>query len=187
MGKGSERDGDWVTKSPVYYRRFKKNQRHNKRKKVQPFFQERQNKKRKASVFSTEGDRQFTQWKGSIVDSVAGVFLTQNVSDNLSRFRSTFQNIVECSNTESKDGVDICYHSTSAENVTKKVKSALMSEKSFINRLILEQGNVDLEWLREVQPEKGVLAEHLWHGNKKCGMLKVANSPKLSLPGKFIL
>ncbi|CAK7356247.1 unnamed protein product [Dovyalis caffra] len=31
------------------------------------------------------GDRRFKQWKGSVVDSVVGVFLTQNVSDNLSR------------------------------------------------------------------------------------------------------
>ncbi|KAJ8531952.1 hypothetical protein K7X08_011875 [Anisodus acutangulus] len=93
-----------------------------------------------------QGDRQFSQWKGSIVDSVAGVFLTQNVSDNLSssafmslvaqypcnevRFISTFQNIVESSNTESRDGVDICYHPTSSENVTKKVESTLMSEKA---------------------------------------------------------
>ncbi|XP_073114021.1 protein ROS1A isoform X3 [Elaeis guineensis] len=31
-----------------------------------------------------QGDRRFSQWKGSVVDSVAGVFLTQNVSDHLS-------------------------------------------------------------------------------------------------------
>ncbi|GAA0141314.1 DNA-binding transcription factor [Lithospermum erythrorhizon] len=31
-----------------------------------------------------QGDRRFTPWKGSIVDSVVGVFLTQNVSDHLS-------------------------------------------------------------------------------------------------------
>ncbi|XP_031400529.1 transcriptional activator DEMETER-like isoform X2 [Punica granatum] len=30
------------------------------------------------------GDRRFTPWKGSVVDSVVGVFLTQNVSDYLS-------------------------------------------------------------------------------------------------------
>ncbi|KAG0486928.1 hypothetical protein HPP92_009023 [Vanilla planifolia] len=30
------------------------------------------------------GDRRFSQWKGSVVDSVVGVFLTQNVSDHLS-------------------------------------------------------------------------------------------------------
>ncbi|CAN8229511.1 unnamed protein product [Cochlearia groenlandica] len=31
-----------------------------------------------------QGDRKFKQWKGSVVDSVIGVFLTQNVSDHLS-------------------------------------------------------------------------------------------------------
>ncbi|CAH2059063.1 unnamed protein product [Thlaspi arvense] len=31
-----------------------------------------------------QGDRRFTPWKGSVVDSVVGVFLTQNVSDHLS-------------------------------------------------------------------------------------------------------
>ncbi|KAE9619269.1 hypothetical protein Lalb_Chr02g0151321 [Lupinus albus] len=31
------------------------------------------------------GDRRFSKWKGSVVDSVIGVFLTQNVSDHLSR------------------------------------------------------------------------------------------------------
>lgn len=35
-------------------------------------------------VIST-GDRGFSPWKGSVVDSVVGVFLTQNVSDHLSR------------------------------------------------------------------------------------------------------
>ncbi|KAK1400229.1 hypothetical protein POM88_010092 [Heracleum sosnowskyi] len=31
-----------------------------------------------------QGDRTFSRWKGSVVDSVVGVFLTQNVSDHLS-------------------------------------------------------------------------------------------------------
>ncbi|KAL1557649.1 protein ROS1A-like isoform X2 [Salvia divinorum] len=31
-----------------------------------------------------QGNRQFSPWKGSIVDSIVGVFLTQNVSDHLS-------------------------------------------------------------------------------------------------------
>ncbi|KAI4349021.1 hypothetical protein L6164_009676 [Bauhinia variegata] len=31
-----------------------------------------------------QGDRRFSAWKGSVVDSVVGVFLTQNVSDHLS-------------------------------------------------------------------------------------------------------
>lgn len=35
------------------------------------------------------GDRSFSRWKGSVVDSVVGVFLTQNVSDVLSRYVSS--------------------------------------------------------------------------------------------------
>lgn len=31
------------------------------------------------------GDRRFSRWKGSVVDSVIGVFLTQNVTDHVSR------------------------------------------------------------------------------------------------------
>ncbi|PKU80819.1 protein ROS1A [Dendrobium catenatum] len=37
-----------------------------------------------ARMHLVQGDRRFTQWKGSVVDSVVGVFLTQNVSDHLS-------------------------------------------------------------------------------------------------------
>ncbi|KAG0494459.1 hypothetical protein HPP92_005453 [Vanilla planifolia] len=37
-----------------------------------------------ARMYLVQGDRRFSQWKGSVVDSVIGVFLTQNVSDHLS-------------------------------------------------------------------------------------------------------
>ncbi|GMH26322.1 hypothetical protein Nepgr_028165 [Nepenthes gracilis] len=37
-----------------------------------------------ARMCLVQGDRRFSPWKGSVVDSVIGVFLTQNVSDHLS-------------------------------------------------------------------------------------------------------
>ncbi|KAG9160868.1 hypothetical protein Leryth_008687 [Lithospermum erythrorhizon] len=37
-----------------------------------------------ARMHLVQGDRTFSPWKGSVVDSVIGVFLTQNVSDHLS-------------------------------------------------------------------------------------------------------
>ncbi|XP_068658427.1 DNA glycosylase/AP lyase ROS1-like isoform X2 [Aristolochia californica] len=37
-----------------------------------------------ARMHRVQGDRRFSPWKGSVVDSVIGVFLTQNVSDHLS-------------------------------------------------------------------------------------------------------
>ncbi|CAM6078685.1 unnamed protein product [Sphagnum tenellum] len=51
--------------------------------------QERHTMKAQAETFIcrmhlVQGDRSFSQWKGSVVDSVVGAFLTQNVSDVLS-------------------------------------------------------------------------------------------------------
>ncbi|CAN6438680.1 unnamed protein product [Victoria cruziana] len=37
-----------------------------------------------ARMHLIQGDRRFSQWKGSVVDSIVGVFLTQNVTDHLS-------------------------------------------------------------------------------------------------------
>ncbi|KAL4354289.1 hypothetical protein GQ457_06G009770 [Hibiscus cannabinus] len=37
-----------------------------------------------ARMHLVQGDRRFSPWKGSVLDSVVGVFLTQNVSDHLS-------------------------------------------------------------------------------------------------------
>ncbi|XP_074372599.1 DNA glycosylase/AP lyase ROS1-like isoform X1 [Apium graveolens] len=37
-----------------------------------------------ARMHLMQGDRRFSKWEGSVVDSVVGVFLTQNVGDNLS-------------------------------------------------------------------------------------------------------
>ncbi|KAM3359798.1 protein ROS1A [Capsicum galapagoense] len=197
-----------------------------------------------------QGNRQFSKWKGSIVDSVAGVFLAQNVADNLSssafmslaaqypsnevRFKSTFHNgngktsleksskghsnnknrgINQRTNrnggkkkkeetryqqaepilTRKSKNADLKSEAITWENIrtlssfinpkersdstldaidwhavhaatAEKISEAIMQRgmdkklarriKNFIHRLILEQGNVDLEWLREVQPEK---------------------------------
>ncbi|KAJ4834285.1 hypothetical protein Tsubulata_036459 [Turnera subulata] len=45
-----------------------------------------------ARMHLVQGDRRFSPWKGSVVDSVVGVFLTQNVSDHLSS--SAFMSMV---------------------------------------------------------------------------------------------
>ncbi|KAG6404567.1 hypothetical protein SASPL_136817 [Salvia splendens] len=37
-----------------------------------------------ARMHLVQGDRRFSKWKGSVVDSIIGVYLTQNVSDHLS-------------------------------------------------------------------------------------------------------
>ncbi|KAL4592073.1 hypothetical protein LXL04_005054 [Taraxacum kok-saghyz] len=45
-----------------------------------------------ARMHLVQGDRRFSRWKGSVLDSVIGVFLTQNVSDHLSS--SAFMSLV---------------------------------------------------------------------------------------------
>ncbi|XP_073052535.1 DNA glycosylase/AP lyase ROS1-like isoform X1 [Primulina eburnea] len=45
-----------------------------------------------ARMHLVQGDRRFSPWKGSVLDSVIGVFLTQNVSDHLSS--SAFMSLV---------------------------------------------------------------------------------------------
>lgn len=36
-------------------------------------------------MMNVAGDRKFSQWRGSVIDSIVGAFLTQNASDNASR------------------------------------------------------------------------------------------------------
>ncbi|XP_010558958.1 PREDICTED: protein ROS1 isoform X2 [Tarenaya hassleriana] len=63
-----------------------------------------------ARMHLVQGDRRFTPWKGSVVDSVVGVFLTQNVSDHLSS--SAFMSIVarfpaQASNINLEEGTSL--------------------------------------------------------------------------------
>uniref|UniRef100_A0A0R0HWA3 HhH-GPD domain-containing protein n=1 Tax=Glycine max TaxID=3847 RepID=A0A0R0HWA3_SOYBN len=48
------------------------------------FVEQQNNGTLTGECFAISGDRRFSKWKGSVVDSVIGVFLTQNVSDHLS-------------------------------------------------------------------------------------------------------
>ncbi|KAH0759874.1 hypothetical protein KY290_023367 [Solanum tuberosum] len=211
--------------------------------------QENMSSRRLQADYILTGNRQFSQWKGSIVDSVAGVFLAQNVTDNISSsafmslaaqypcnevsFKSTFHNgngktkleksykgssniknqgIIRRTNLKGRkkkketrnqqsepilrrksqnadmeseaitrenirkfssivnpkeindstlDAIDWhAVHDATTDQVSKAINQRGMDKKlalrikNFINCLLLEQGNVDLEWLREVEPEK---------------------------------
>ncbi|GKV34270.1 hypothetical protein SLEP1_g42654 [Rubroshorea leprosula] len=65
-----------------------------------------------ARMHLIQGDRRFSKWKGSVVDSVIGVFLTQNVSDHLSS--SAFMSLAarfplnsKCKRTSDRDVANI--------------------------------------------------------------------------------
>nr|7YHQ_A Chain A, Sex-determining region Y protein,DNA glycosylase/AP lyase ROS1 [synthetic construct] len=191
-----------------------------------------------ARMHLVQGDRRFTPWKGSVVDSVVGVFLTQNVSDHLSS--SAFMSLasqfpvpfVPSSNfdagTSSMPSIQITYldseetmssppdhnHSCQKPTLKEKGKKVLKEEKKafdwdclrreaqaragirektrstmdtvdwkairaadvkevaetiksrgmnhklaeriqgFLDRLVNDHGSIDLEWLRDVPPDK---------------------------------
>ncbi|KAM1413311.1 hypothetical protein ACFXTO_025927 [Malus domestica] len=82
-----------------------------------------------ARMHLVQGDRRFSKWKGSVVDSVIGVFLTQNVSDHLSS--SAFMSLaaqfpLKSSNHKAQQKVrtnilvkEPAVHMTSPDDVTK--------------------------------------------------------------------
>lgn len=59
-------------------------------------------------MISSIGDRHFSPWKGSVVDSVVGVFLTQNVSDHLSRLVYHQISLYLCLDSNLKKTNSIC-------------------------------------------------------------------------------
>ncbi|XP_057490540.1 DNA glycosylase/AP lyase ROS1-like [Actinidia eriantha] len=64
-----------------------------------------------ARMFLVQGDRRFSPWKGSVLDSVVGVFLTQNVSDHLSS--SAFMSLAAKFPPKSKSKDSPCFEETS--------------------------------------------------------------------------
>ncbi|KAL7170375.1 hypothetical protein ACSBR2_035275 [Camellia fascicularis] len=64
-----------------------------------------------ARMHLVQGDRRFSPWKGSVVDSVIGVFLTQNVSDHLSS--SAFMSLAAHFPLHSKINDSPCFEETS--------------------------------------------------------------------------
>ncbi|XP_028060397.1 protein ROS1A isoform X1 [Camellia sinensis] len=64
-----------------------------------------------ARMHLVQGDRRFSPWKGSVVDSVVGVFLTQNVSDHLSS--SAFMSLAARFPLKSNSNERPCFEETS--------------------------------------------------------------------------
>nr|CAB3465089.1 unnamed protein product [Digitaria exilis] len=115
MGKASEPDGTDVEKERWWQQE-------------REVFQGRANSFI-ARMRLVQGDRRFSPWKGSVVDSVVGVFLTQNVADHLSRTAGTTLSSAKTS-TELPERI-----------------------QNFLNRLVRDHGSIDLEWLRDIPPD----------------------------------
>ncbi|KAI3791823.1 hypothetical protein L2E82_05686 [Cichorium intybus] len=68
-----------------------------------------------ARMHLVQGDRRFSRWKGSVLDSVIGVFLTQNVSDHLSS--SAFMSLVSRYPSKSKSRSEPVHEENSVVSV----------------------------------------------------------------------
>ncbi|AES66570.2 HhH-GPD base excision DNA repair family protein [Medicago truncatula] len=121
-----------------------------------------------ARMHPIQGYIQFSRWKGSIVDLVVGVFLTQHVSDHLScsAFMSLAAQFPKKSGSTCKvyDGEGTSLIVNKKTSIAKKIVDAIkergMNNKlakrvqNFLIRLVDDHGSIDLEWLRDVPPDQ---------------------------------
>ncbi|KAI3809249.1 hypothetical protein L1987_25220 [Smallanthus sonchifolius] len=132
--------------------------------------------KQRASSFITavrcvQGNRPFMGWKGSVVDSVVGVFLTQNTADNSSSsaFMSLAAKYPIKFNTEGLQNGSLNKHALDWHAVRSAKKSEIshaIQERGMNKRLAAriqdfldsvhddKSGLIDLEWLRNATPEE---------------------------------
>ncbi|WOK96342.1 hypothetical protein Cni_G05049 [Canna indica] len=89
-----------------------------------------------ARMHLVQGDRRFSKWKGSVVDSVVGVFLTQNVSDHLSSsafmaLAARFPMKSRCKSTESSaEERDLCIKNEDGNTTTLEDTSKWQEQTS---------------------------------------------------------
>ncbi|OVA17862.1 HhH-GPD domain [Macleaya cordata] len=83
-----------------------------------------------ARMHLIQGDRRFTKWKGSVVDSVIGVFLTQNVSDHLSS--SAFMSLVARFPLKSTSNSRSC-HKEQTEILVEEPEISILDSNDNIN------------------------------------------------------
>ncbi|KAI3916621.1 hypothetical protein MKW98_026363 [Papaver atlanticum] len=119
-----------------------------------------------ARMHLIQGDRRFSKWKGSVVDSVVGVFLTQNVSDILSS--SAFMCLVARfplktatnNNACSKEGTQIIVEEPEVCIVDSD--DNISWQEKMQDRLLSEQDYVDIRELQLEERETG-------HSNESFG------------------
>jgi endonuclease III len=95
-----------------------------------------------ARMHLVQGDRRFSQWKGSVLDSVVGVFLTQNVSDHLSS--SAFMSLAARFPLKSSSNQKACYEEGLSFVVNKPEVCILDPEDSIQWKPVCDQSSMTL-------------------------------------------
>ncbi|XP_022939958.1 protein ROS1-like [Cucurbita moschata] len=98
-----------------------------------------------ARMHLVQGDRRFSQWKGSVVDSVVGVFLTQNVSDHLSS--SAFMSLAARFPPKPKCHQPSCYQEPiieldEPEEYMLNLEDGMKFNKQIMQQQISEEGSL---------------------------------------------
>ncbi|KAL5569547.1 hypothetical protein UlMin_026122 [Ulmus minor] len=119
-----------------------------------------------ARMHLVQGDRRFSRWKGSVVDSVIGVFLTQNVSDHLSS--SAFMSLaarfpLKPSNHDTRDKVETSILAKEPEismlNPNDKIKWSEVSCQSTSNPSVMRYESAEHQWGSETSRTGKTLVE----------------------------
>ncbi|KAJ8754087.1 hypothetical protein K2173_001985 [Erythroxylum novogranatense] len=101
-----------------------------------------------ARMHLVQGDRRFSPWKGSVLDSVIGVFLTQNVSDHLSS--SAFMSLAAHFPVQSTSKHTSCHGGSITKTIDEPIVCILEPEDTIklddmSNQLICDQSSMTLE------------------------------------------
>ncbi|CAN7108539.1 unnamed protein product [Brassica rapa subsp. narinosa] len=112
-----------------------------------------------------QGNRKFKQWKGSVVDSVVGVFLTQNVSDYLSS--NAFMSVAAKFPVDAKESLEsLAYFIEEPQEVNNLVANGQIPIQNEKDDAKSSTGSVSLQENLE-QHEKDVKRK-----NKKTGIME---------------
>ncbi|CAJ1887835.1 unnamed protein product [Sphenostylis stenocarpa] len=96
-----------------------------------------------ARMHLVQGDRRFSMWKGSVVDSVVGVFLTQNVSDHLSS--SAFMSLAARFPLRSNSDHKTCYKESTSFTVNEPQECVVEPEENEnLKKKIFDQSGCEL-------------------------------------------
>ncbi|KAK8588711.1 hypothetical protein V6N13_087615 [Hibiscus sabdariffa] len=125
-----------------------------------------------ARMHLVQGDRRFSPWKGSVLDSVIGVFLTQNVSDHLSS--SAFMSLAARFPLKSKGKNK--YHQEGTSLVNGAEFYVLEPEDSIAIQPVGDQSSMTVDGYQDSEEKEVVNSKEL--SGSSTGSLSSINEPK---------
>ncbi|XP_039013487.1 transcriptional activator DEMETER-like [Hibiscus syriacus] len=126
-----------------------------------------------ARMHLVQGDRRFSPWKGSVLDSVIGVFLTQNVSDHLSS--SAFMSLAAHFPLKSRNK-DKLYHEEGTSLVNGAEFYILEPEDSTAIQPVGDQGSMTVDGYQDSEEKEVVNSKEL--SRSSTATVSSINDPK---------